>query len=126
MKTAAEITETIKTAIAEAHSRDLYAIGIRRIGPSRDDSTVYGVGDVLPVSCVWVDGEPTREELSGTCAVRISLKPGEVDDAAIAKALSESRHYIGEQTLLIAGRFWEHGEDHMEVIISDAVVIAVL
>lgn len=78
------------------------------------------VGTVLPPSHVWVDGEPTAEELPGTCGIMISPR----HDNYLA-ALDTLLEYTGNYVLLIAGNRAQAGEDKGEIIIRDARCLAV-
>lgn len=69
-------------------------------------------GEILSNSFVWIDGEPTDEELDGTCAVRL-------ENAELAYG------YYGDHVAIIAGNSAEYGEDLGEIIIRDAEVIEV-
>lgn len=76
----------------------------------------------------YEDEEPV--ELDGTCGYRITnfvcLAEDEVEEATelFNKALEESGCYCG-RAVVIAGERCSYGEDLNEVIIEDAVVIAV-
>nr|DAL05590.1 MAG TPA: hypothetical protein [Caudoviricetes sp.] len=69
--------------------------------------------EILDNSYVWIDGEPTDEELDGTCAVMLK-------DAELAKG------YFGDHIAIIGGNNMEYGEDLGEIIIKNAEVMEVI
>ena len=80
----------------------------------RIDEEPWRVGDRLPPSRVWCDGEPTDAVLAGTSTIRL-------DDPRAAALLSQ---YFGDYLLLVSGSAGLFGEDDGEMIIRDAVVEA--
>ena len=100
------------------HLSDIY-------GDVKDDRTIYQVGDTLPASYVWVDGDNTDEQLDGTSGLWVR------SGADLASALEIARKVYSAgspkaQVLLISGYEGHDGEDDGEVIIKDAQVVAVL
>lgn len=96
--------------IATSDEREYEFYGVRC-----HNGTPVAIGDTLPPSYVWDDGECTDQQLDGTCA--IDLRESNAD------ALIKSYGYAGEP-IIIAGFYASHGEDRGEIIIRDAVRIA--
>lgn len=74
----------------------------------------FTVGPMEHCSHVWVDGEETEETLDGVCGQDVST----ID--------MYCNNYFGSHVALIAGNDYTYGEDAGEIIISDAIVIAIL
>ncbi len=74
------------------------------------------VGQVAPVSRVWVDGSPTDDPLAGACAIRVRT----ADD--IERVLSAGSIYFGAPVLL-GSMEMEYGEDDGEIVMRQAVVL---
>ena len=112
------ILETIKSLVAE-EKFDFY--GLRAVHSPSGQADRVSVGEVLPCSYRWYDGEPTEEELDGTCALRVN------EGTELAHLDEFMREYgvLGQQVALIAGYQGTWGEDMGEVVIRDAVVLAV-
>lgn len=92
--------------------------GVRWI---EDDATV---GDALAPSHVWVDGDWTDDSLPGACAVEVASR----DEAGLAAVLDRRGHlgtYSG-RAYLVGSMHMEYGEDPGEIVMRDAVVVAVL
>lgn len=103
-----EAIESILNRIEEIiEESEFEYIGIR----VQEDEFVKG--EILDNSYVWIDGEPTDEELDGTCAVMLK-------DAESAKG------YFGDHIAIIGGNNMEYGEDLGEIIIKNAEVMEVL
>jgi hypothetical protein len=86
------------------------------------DSDPVSVGDSLPNSYRWEDGESTGEELNGTSAIECTA-----DDAERGLIqIKDSYASKGDQIVLIGGNSREWGEDDGEILIKDAVVLAVV
>lgn len=84
------------------------------VGLRIDSNTNYKVGDKTALSRVWDDGEVTDELLKGTSCIDVQpLLEGETFQGS----------YYGEHCYLIAGNYKTYGEDPLEIIIEDAVVI---
>lgn len=95
------------------------------------------VGDILPNSYAWVDGEKTDEELDGACCMHIAT----ISKDSIIKAINKlgnkaqkrfglpvngyNAGYNGDNFLLVCGEYGKGGEDIGEIVIRDAKVIAV-
>lgn len=108
-----------------------YCFGIRT------DERELAVGEEVPCSYNWSDDVDydDAEQLDGTCATDISWMhwtdiEDEMDDIidAVKKALelNNSLRYPGKHQYLIAGESYDYGNDDDEVIISNAVVVAVI
>lgn len=95
--------------------------GIRVIN-NYSENVTYSVGDVLPLSYRWDDGEPTDDELYGTSAI-------EVDALNLERRLMRLRREygsLGSQIVLIACNQYVYGQDSDEVEMQNAVVLATL
>lgn len=79
------------------------------------------VGDELPPSYRWEDGEQTEDELDGTSAIGIRANGG-VQRAI--KVLNQGG-YSGAQVALVRGESQGAGEDPGEILLSDAEVVKV-
>lgn len=107
-------------------------IGIRHL----EDDEEYAVGDFLRNSYDWdyeydCSSYDTDEpvELPGSCAYHTGIQAGWDDEEEIAekldKAIAGSSCYSGK-AVIIGGNRSEWGNDDHEIIIEDAVVIAIL
>lgn len=107
-------------------------IGIRHL----EDDEEYAVGDFLRNSYDWnyeydCSSYHTDEpvELPGTCAYHTGIRTGWDDEEELAekldKAIFGSSCYSGK-AVIIGGNRSEWGNDEHEIIIEDAVVIAIL
>lgn len=98
--------------------------GVRHISRNLyGDDIVYRIGDTLPASYRWDDGESTGELLSGTSCIQID---GLDDVDGIRRAMDMQRMYMGIQSIIVAGDVAEYGEDRGELIIRDAVCVAII
>lgn len=85
----------------------------------------YQIGDRLPESSVWDDGEPTDDLLPGTCA--ITVRWGFDNVRSVDEALLLAGGYVGKHAYLIGSNAGaERGVDDDEIIIRDAVVLGVI
>lgn len=106
----------MKEVIAQAQY-EMYAL---RSHHSMFESVAVNVGDVLAPSYVWVDGETTDEELNGTSGCEVTA---ENFDKMFSRFIKE---YGSLGTVcLIAGNRYEYGMDADEIVIRNAVVVAV-
>lgn len=99
-----------------------------------DYDMVYKVGDICENSHQWWQDCPEETELeynedmqawdggelSGTCALHVEC----ADD--LEDILKKSNMYFGDNVTLIAGSSFENGNDIGEVIIENAVVLAII
>lgn len=119
-------------SLVEQYSDEYEHFGLRCLSVYRDAVPAPAVGDVLSPSSVWVDGEPTDEELSGTSALWIGDEAESdgrwirtvTDDEGMRKARALASYY-GQYVVLIAGNYASSGVDLDETIIRDATVLAV-
>jgi hypothetical protein len=93
----------------------------------RFDDAVMSVGDVLPRSRVWVDGEPTSSLLPGTCCLLLAASSADAaaQEATALLGSKLARGYLGTP-YVIGGERVAYGEDYGEAILRPAVVVAVL
>lgn len=111
--------------IVYANLAEYRTFGIRVV----DFDGPVNVGDVLPPSFVWDDGDQTDEALDGTCAVEIEhtvcAESAEKIAEEIETSLKIARAYWGDRVTLIAGWYAQPGVDRQETVIRDAAVLAV-
>ncbi|MBR7146478.1 MAG: hypothetical protein IKD11_02010 [Oscillospiraceae bacterium] len=88
-----------------------------------DDGVDYSIGDAVAASRVWVDGDPTDEDLDGTSCIGLKFNATVSD---VERAIKAASIYYGDRIYLIGGDDMEYGEDAGEYIIKDAVVVEVL
>lgn len=117
MSTATDINPAKIQKIIELGGYDFY--GIRVI---HGQSEPAKVGDTLDPSYRWEDGEPTDEELYGTCALAVD---GYSNISRSLSALIKGYGSLGDQVALIGGYQCEWGEDAGEIIIKNAIVLMV-
>ena len=86
------------------------------------------VGELLDNSFEWVDGDPTDNELDGTCALTLKYDGYEVNENWLNKMLDNAKDYItnDEQLVIIGGSDSYEGNDLNEIVISDAHCIAII
>jgi hypothetical protein len=91
-----------------------------------DDTMEYGlrveaepvsIGDILPDSRVWVDGEPTDETLRGVSTIGITAD-------TVERSIDMLSGYLGDYIVLVQGVYASWGEDAGERIIEQGEVIA--
>ena len=87
----------------------------------RVDRAVHVVGDTMPVSREWYDCALTGEVLDGTCAIEVDSETAE-----LAASKMKQYHGMGNTVYLIKSRTAKGGQDIGEVVLVDAVVVAVL
>ena len=99
----------------------------------RHDSNAYAIGEEVSRSHQWYQDDPTEwgedlpyneelglwdgGELEGTCAI-------EIEDGNIENAMRVSAGYEGGHLYLIASEEAWGGNDYMESIMAEAVVVA--
>lgn len=108
------IRQEIKNALSQQEIESWECLAIRVVDAQ------HSVGDELPASRRWDDGEVTDEMLQGTSAIdvnRIGL------DATVSMI---DDMYIGGDILVIRGDDMGWGEDTGEIIVGDATVVAVI
>lgn len=93
---------------------------------------IYKIGDIARPSKDW-DFENDRESgnnLPGTSAVAININrifdEAEEIEEKIADAVEMARPYGDGRVAIIAGNRASHGDDPGEVVIEDAIVIALM
>lgn len=111
------MTRSEKAAeLIRAYAGTANAFGIR------SDDRHFALGQSLPCSRIWVDGDPTEELLDGVSVTGIRY----AEDADKALRLNERCYNYGQPMYLVAGDFVGYGEDDGEYILADAVVIGIL
>ena len=86
----------------------------------RLDDEAYEVGDILPASRVWDDGEPTEDVLDGTSTVGLYWEKQLLTRQAANKLAAL---YPYQHAYLVVGTNGENGEDDGEVVIRNAKVV---
>lgn len=105
-----EMLKTIDTNYANFDS-----IGLRVVSK---DYTEYNavVGDTLGNSSVWDDGDYTDNLLSGVSAISVTS----------INQMSSCGGYFGDRVLVLGSDDAERGDDAGEIVMGDAVVLAVV
>lgn len=129
----------MKNLIYKAMVEKGYANNAGALCGIRTDERLLNVGDELGSSRDWAAEDAAREinfeeveiYCDGTCATGFGYlwfdEDSKEDDLkTIEKAILLNKSYPGEHMYLIAGDGSEYGNDDAEVILSNAVVIAVL
>ena len=84
----------------------------------------HQIGDYMPHSYVWMDGERIEDEpLPGACGIRVQ------SEADLAEKIEDVRQGYGwgDRVLyLIGGHSAEMGSDDGEIIINRAVVLRII
>ena len=78
------------------------------------------IGDVLDNSFEWDDGNPTEEELNGTCAIDTFENP----EYAFSLVKTYNRNH--NEIMIIGSDNAEYGFEEEELIMKDAVVLAII
>lgn len=86
-----------------------------------EDGRTFAVGDYLPNSRIWDDGEPTEDECNGVCTIGLGDDPTLTD---IERALTATRTYHGDSLVLVGGKYLEYGQDSGEHIIRKGKCLA--
>ena len=85
------------------------------------------VGDDMPESRIWVDGEPTSDTVGGTSTLGIE-KPERIGDYMRQMGATDGSRgagYFGKVMYLVGGDRGSYGEDPGERVIENAKVVAV-
>ncbi len=116
--------EAINKAMAAAIADGFEFFGLRSMSanPKTHKYPKIWVGTSAPQSRHWVDGCATPQKVGGTCAVGLSYCTIEGAVEGLDFAVKESKSYDG-QKCIVAGRAIDYGDDHGEVILSDAKII---
>ena len=101
------LTQAALDSFVRDHADDYAHLGLRIV----DD--LPPVGEVLPRSRAWDDGNPTDDLLPGTSALRIT-----------ARTLELAAAYMGDYALLVGSHLCMYGDDPDELVMRDAVVLA--
>ena|ERR1700744_2286851 len=83
----------------------------------------FSVGDTMPDSFVWVDGECTDEELNGACGLEVE---SEEDIASKLQDFREGYGWGDRIVYVIGGHYAERGNDRGEIIIRNAKILKVI
>lgn len=94
-------------------------VGIRVIASADHETGRVCVGDILPNSYVWDDGEWTEDRLDGVSAIEVK----DVND--LERAMGAASGYDGDQIILVIGDYGYRGQDAGEIVIRDARAYAV-
>lgn len=112
--------ELVLNALIESgHKYNYYGI--------RTDDHMYQIDEELECSHDLSDDAEEGTLLNGTCATGFGYLWYDEDDIdEVRKALARQQDYDGAHMYLIAGEGEGYGNDPQEVIISHAVVVAVI
>ena len=84
----------------------------------------FNVGDTMPNSFVWIDGECNEaEQLNGASGIKVT---SEADLNKKLEAFRSMYAFSGRIVYVIGGDFVEHGEDDGEIVISKAKVLRII
>jgi hypothetical protein len=117
-----ELAQRIADEIAKI--RDPH-IGLRVLPPEQAEAAV---GDALPHSYRWADGDMTDELLNG--ASTVGLGEGTLEDIAKALRLAgvfrngPNGYYYGPKLAIVGGKGMEYGEDVGEAVLHQPTVRA--
>lgn len=114
--------KNIENAISAIRDSDFGYFGIRAI------DELLTVGDTCEASRVWDNNEATDELLDGASATAIKLN-GYTDTAikaALEVAEKANKPYHAAHHYIIASDRMTYGEDANEIVMTDAVVIAII
>ena len=100
---------------------DHFHHGLRVMTNHGNGTDVPKVGDVLPNSYRWDDGESTGEELDGTSSIHVYKRSITPDVLARIRAYAAN----GKHLVLVGGSDARAGEDQGEAVIPQAKVLAV-
>ena len=103
--------------------------GIRAMtrNPKTDELSVAIVGEYVENSYDWSDRDyvdSTDDELGGTCAVGIDLDVEVEEVEEILNRFNGLYCSSGQQVALLACDHREYGDDHREIVMQNAVVLA--
>ena len=113
MKLTAEMIAKIRNAIDEMQLDFEYEyIGIRV------QEQPFELGEIDHISKVWIEGVETDEYLNGICATSVNFLGSVFAD--------DNGEYFGYHVAIICGNEAEYGADVGEIIISDAIVSAII
>lgn len=121
-----EVKKTFQHVFDEAERKGLETFGVR------SDERKRRIGEVLPKSQIYDEGEPTGEYLDGTSATQVEYlyqlgtgAKGEGIDALVKKAFSYNKKtYMGKYWYLLGAPYAQGGEDINEIVMEKAVVLA--
>jgi len=101
----------------QAMTDEFEHIAIRAFNPG------FMVGDIMPNSFRWEDGEICEdEELDGACGFRVR-KGDDIDEAV--EYVRNVYAFDGRVVYMIGGDYMQFGEDDEEIIIRNARVVKV-
>lgn len=107
MKLTSELIKKINETVESLDLEETYGyVGVRV------QEVPFELGKISHCSKVWVDGDETDEELDGICATTLNRLT--------------ANQYFGDHVAILCGNSAEYGEDVGEIIISDAVVAAII
>ena len=113
MKLTAEMIAKIRNTIDAMHLDDEYDyIGVRV------QEQPFELGEIDHMSKVWIEDVETDEYLNGICATSVNFMSSVFAD--------DNGEYFGDHSAIICGNEAEYGTDVGEIIISDAIVSAII
>jgi hypothetical protein len=112
MSTATEILAAIRSAPA-----DTVYFGLRV-----EDGRTFAIGDYIPNSRVWDDGEPTQDEVDGVSTVGLGDDPSLSD---VETALGAADIYHGATIMLVGARYQSRGQDAGEHVLRRPISLGV-
>ena len=92
--------------------------GLRTV--SADDPVT--VGEVVGPSYRHDDWLESPEQMDGTSAIGVWA---DLDEEEIAARIQSATEYIGDRVVLLGAQRMEYGEDQGEIVMRDAVALAI-
>lgn len=124
--------ENIINKIQQAFDNGMTAFGVRAMTPNPVEAAEFTLveGAELEASYIWEDGVSTDEELGGVSTIGFTVDQidGEVSPEEIKAAIEKLSIYDSEQIVIVGGHQnidALHNDDG-EIVIADAVIVAVL
>lgn len=114
--------KNVEKATAAILDTDYSYFGIRAV------DEILAVGDTCQDSRVWSDGDATDETLDGASAtaIRVSNYTDAAINAALEAAEKANKPYHAAHHYIVAADRMTYGKDLGEIILTGAVVIAII
>lgn len=113
---ALEIAKEAMDNLDYKYPRDYIAL---RMLPSEQDE--YEVGELLPASWRWENGEMTNDKLDGTCGIGVG-RISALDENDFLRALDKVVLYPGSRLAMLRSESVEGGADPGEVICAEPLI----
>lgn len=110
------VAEVVRHIQASPHRH--HGLRITSGHPVTGEADVVGVGDILPNSYRWNDGNPTQRQLKGTSTLRVRT------EADVRSAIKLASQYVGRQVALVGSHEKRPGADEQEAVLTAPKVLA--